>query len=108
MPTGQPDPHFLTQERSDVGGGVAEGDGGGNPSSPAMPAPSLPNEETQEEYVTSVDVVRGRADRLIRKAMEAGEFDDLPGTGKPIPGAGTVDDELWWVRSWLKRNQDQG
>ena len=36
-------------------------------------------------------------ERLIREAIEAGEFDDLPGEGEPIPGAGTVDDELWWV-----------
>lgn len=44
-------------------------------------------------------------ERLIREAIEAGGFDDLPGEGEPIPGAGTVDDELWWVRAWLKRNQ---
>lgn len=43
-------------------------------------------------------------ERLIREAIEAGEFDDLPGQGKPIPGAGTSDDELWWVRRWLRRN----
>ncbi len=96
MPTGQPDPHFLPQERSDVGGGAPKGRRGSS---------SL-NEETQQEYAASADVVRGHAERMIRKAMEAGDFDDLPGTGKPIPGAGTVDDELWWVRSWLKRNQD--
>lgn len=46
------------------------------------------------------------AERIIREAMESGQFDDLPGLGKPIPGAGTVDDELWWVRSWVKRNQE--
>ena len=45
------------------------------------------------------------ADRMVREAMEAGEFDDLPGLGKPIPGAGTVDDDLWWVRSWMERNR---
>lgn len=44
-------------------------------------------------------------ERLIREASEAGEFDDLLGAGKPIPGAGTVDDELWWVRAWLERNE---
>ncbi len=43
-------------------------------------------------------------DRLIREAKERGDFDDLPGTGKPIPGAGIKDDEMWWVRRWLKRN----
>jgi hypothetical protein len=46
------------------------------------------------------------ADRIIREAMEAGEFDDLPGLGKPIPGGGNVDDDLWWVRSWMERNRD--
>ncbi|HEX9847321.1 MAG TPA: DUF1992 domain-containing protein [Acidimicrobiia bacterium] len=44
-------------------------------------------------------------DRIIREAMEAGDFDDLPGEGKPIPGAGTARDDLWWVREWIKRNQ---
>lgn len=46
-----------------------------------------------------------QVDRLIREAMERGEFDDLPGTGKPIPGAGTKDDEYWWLRKWIKRNR---
>jgi len=46
-------------------------------------------------------------DEIIRVAQEKGEFDDLPGTGKPLPGAGTKDDDLWWVRSWLKRNQEE-
>ncbi|MEE8407515.1 MAG: DUF1992 domain-containing protein [Acidimicrobiia bacterium] len=44
-------------------------------------------------------------DRLIREAMESGEFDDLPGAGKPISGAGTTDDAYWWFRAWVKRNQ---
>jgi hypothetical protein len=43
-------------------------------------------------------------ERLIREAIEAGEFDDLPGEGEPIPGGGRPDDELWWTRAWLKRN----
>jgi hypothetical protein len=46
------------------------------------------------------------AERIVREAIEAGEFDDLAGTGKPIPGRGTVDDELWWVRSWVERNRE--
>jgi hypothetical protein len=47
-------------------------------------------------------------ERLIREAMEAGKFDDLPGTGKPLPGAGIPDDDLWWARAWLERNQEEG
>jgi hypothetical protein len=44
-------------------------------------------------------------ERRIREAMERGEFDDLPGSGKPLPDAGTPYDELWWVKAWLRRNQ---
>lgn len=51
------------------------------------------------------DMVETIAERLIREAMETGGFDDLPGTGKPIPGKGTVDDDMWWVRAWLQRNR---
>ena len=47
------------------------------------------------------------ADRIIREAMEDGEFDDLRGTGQPIPGRGTIDDELWWLRDWVKRNTQE-
>ena len=45
------------------------------------------------------------SERTIREAIERGEFDDLPGKGKPIPGAGRPDDPLWWVRGWLERQR---
>jgi Domain of unknown function (DUF1992) len=42
--------------------------------------------------------------RQIREAIERGEFDDLPGRGKPIRGLGR-DDENWWVKAYLEREQ---
>lgn len=42
-------------------------------------------------------------DKQIRLAQERGDFDNLPGAGKPIPLSGDVDDELWWVKSYLRR-----
>lgn len=45
-----------------------------------------------------------KVDRIIREAMQRGEFDDLPGAGKPIPGAGKIDDRWWWFRRWVRRN----
>lgn len=42
-------------------------------------------------------------DRQIRLAQERGEFDNLPGTGKPLPGRTDPDDELWWVKDYLRR-----
>ena len=41
-------------------------------------------------------------DRQIREAMERGDFDDLPGAGKPIPGLNEPDDEMWWVKRKLR------
>ncbi|MBL8926482.1 MAG: DUF1992 domain-containing protein, partial [Pseudonocardia sp.] len=34
-------------------------------------------------------------ERQIRLAQERGEFDDLPGNGKPLPGLDGPDDENW-------------
>jgi Domain of unknown function (DUF1992) len=42
-------------------------------------------------------------DRQIREADERGEFDDLPGAGKPIPDLDKPFDELWWVKDKLRR-----
>ncbi len=42
-------------------------------------------------------------DRLVREAEQRGEFDDLPGQGKPIPGVGTGYDENWWLKGLLQR-----
>ncbi|WP_422740356.1 DUF1992 domain-containing protein [Micromonospora sp. WMMD729] len=41
----------------------------------------------------------------IRGAVQRGEFDNLPGMGKPIPGRGTPYDEGWWIRSFLEREK---
>ena len=43
------------------------------------------------------------ADRRIREAMEKGEFDDLPGAGKPIPDLEDGYDPEWWTKQWVKR-----
>jgi hypothetical protein len=41
-------------------------------------------------------------DRQIREARERGEFDDLPGAGKPLPGANKPYDPHWWVKQKLR------
>jgi hypothetical protein len=42
-------------------------------------------------------------DQQIRKAEERGDFADLPGKGKPLPGLDGPDDENWWIKSWIRR-----
>lgn len=42
-------------------------------------------------------------DRQVREAEERGEFENLPGSGKPIPDLDKPFDELWWVKDKLRR-----
>ena len=42
-------------------------------------------------------------ERQIREATERGEFDNLPGAGKPIADLDRPHDELWWVKQKLRR-----
>ncbi|MBA2555425.1 MAG: DUF1992 domain-containing protein [Geodermatophilaceae bacterium] len=44
-------------------------------------------------------------DKQIREAQERGEFDNLPGAGKPIPGRGQADDEMWWLKQYMAREK---
>jgi hypothetical protein len=47
-------------------------------------------------------------DLQIKQAMERGEFDDLPGTGKPIEGLGATHDPDWWIKGLIEREQVTG
>ena len=42
-------------------------------------------------------------DQQIREGMERGEFDNLPGHGRPLADVDRPHDDMWWVRSKLRR-----
>lgn len=44
-------------------------------------------------------------DRQIREAQDRGDFDDLPGAGKPLSGLHGPHDELWWVKEKVRREE---
>lgn len=44
-------------------------------------------------------------DLQVRQAMERGEFDDLPGAGKPLEGLGETHDPDWWVKRLVERER---
>jgi hypothetical protein len=44
-------------------------------------------------------------EKKIRESMEAGEFDNLPGSGEPIAELARPYDELWWLRKKLREEQ---
>jgi Domain of unknown function (DUF1992) len=44
-------------------------------------------------------------DAQVRAAEERGAFDNLPGSGKPIPGLMEPDDPMWWIKGFIQREQ---
>ncbi|MFD4960250.1 DUF1992 domain-containing protein [Microbacterium sp. NPDC058389] len=44
----------------------------------------------------------------IQQAIRRGEFDDLPGAGKPLPGLGDHHDPDWWIRRKIETEQLTG
>jgi hypothetical protein len=52
----------------------------------------------QHEYV----------DLQIKQAMARGDFDNLPGAGKPIKNLGTQHDPDWWVKQLIERENITG
>ena len=47
-------------------------------------------------------------DLQIQEAMRRGEFDNLPGAGKPIRNLGTQHDPDWWVKQLIEREKITG
>lgn len=44
-------------------------------------------------------------DEQLRVAMERGDFDDLPGAGKPIESLGDKHDPDWWLKQLVEREK---
>jgi hypothetical protein len=53
--------------------------------------------------VGNPDRIDSLIEARIKAARENGEFDDLPGAGKPIPGQGEPYDEKWWINEFMRR-----
>ncbi len=54
----------------------------------------------------SVDpAVEGWVERIIREAVERGEFDHLEDRGKPLEILAEPYDPLWWVKRWVRREE---
>jgi hypothetical protein len=47
-------------------------------------------------------------EQQLRVAMERGDFDNLPGAGKPIKDLGTQHDPDWWLKRLIEREKITG
>ena len=68
-----------------------------------------PDEETRTRMASRA-AARARmqqqhtwVDLQVRQAMERGDFDDLPGAGKPIADLGEHHDPDWWIKKLVER-----
>ncbi|HEV7655881.1 MAG TPA: DUF1992 domain-containing protein [Mycobacteriales bacterium] len=48
---------------------------------------------------------RSVVDAQLRAAEARGAFQNLPGSGKPIPGLLDPDDPEWWIKGFIKREK---
>jgi hypothetical protein len=52
-----------------------------------------------------VDEPVGYVERLIREAMDRGEFDNLPGRGRPLEDLDDTYDPAWWAKRYVQRQR---
>lgn len=78
----------------------------------------LESEAAQDPDEGTEGLDAGRAQRLenqarwvdiqLQQAMRRGEFDNLPGAGKPIPGIDAPHDPDWWLKRLIERERISG
>lgn len=75
-----------------------------------QPPPEAETEETDDDSAPGQRLEQQAvwADWQVRAAMARGDFDNLPGAGKPIRGLGGTHDPNWWVKSLIEREQITG
>ena len=75
-----------------------------------MPEPEEQSEPLSREAERAAAAARIQhqttwVDLQIRQAQERGEFDNLPGAGKPIEGLGAEHDPDWWLKKLVERER---
>lgn len=72
------------------------------------PEPEPQKDEDDEAPARRMEQQALWVDMQVRRAMDRGDFDNLPGAGKPIKGLGSTHDPDWWVKSLIERERITG
>jgi len=74
--------------------------------------PERPDRRPAKDARTGAAAARARiqqqqtwVDLQVKQAIERGDFDDLPGAGKPIKDLGSHHDPDWWVKQLVEREK---
>jgi hypothetical protein len=70
----------------------------------ATPAGEQDDDDDPSDRGTATPDQRAQAvEMAIQQAMRRGDFDGLPGAGRPLQDLGTVQDPDWWIRRKIER-----
>lgn len=64
-----------------------------------------PDEEAVPRPRMSARHIETWVDQAIQAAQRRGDFDDLPGAGRPLPGLDRPHDPDWWVKGMIERER---
>lgn len=81
------------------------------PSRPPSQPPPRPADDARERQAAAAARIQHQqswVDLQLRQARERGDFDDLPGYGKPLTGLSDRHDPDWWVKQLLEREKITG
>jgi hypothetical protein len=69
---------------------------------------ALEDDDTALSGQRSMDARAQYVEITIQQSMRRGDFDDLPGAGKPLTGLTAVHDPDWWIRRKIEREKLTG
>ncbi|MBD7958786.1 DUF1992 domain-containing protein [Microbacterium sp. Sa4CUA7] len=84
-----------------------EWDGGPDADAAGEPVPDAEHQRSSPGSSMATDRA-AYVETAIQQAIRRGEFDDLPGAGKPIEGLGTQHDPDWWIRRKIQTEKLTG
>ncbi|QYF74493.1 DUF1992 domain-containing protein [Cryobacterium sp. PAMC25264] len=75
---------------------------------PEAERPEEAEPDTNEAGQSMMDARAQYVEISIQQAIRRGDFDNLPGSGKPIPGLTDRYDPDWWIKRKIEREQITG
>lgn len=70
--------------------------------------PDTDDDDTNTAGQASMDQRAQYVEITIAQAMRRGDFDDLPGAGKPLRNLHEIHDPNWWIRKKIERERLTG
>ena len=103
--TAQDDERRIRLERARRGAAASRSRSGAATPGPRTESPA---DQTAPPAVLNAETMPAIVETAIQVAIRPGQFDDLPGAGKPIPGLGDHHDPDWWIRRKIERENLTG